>query len=246
MSVFIYSLNMSLRTIWRCTSIYQSRSRCTLSNSPAGMSPFVFFTWKNVLLSKQHVGLQCGSVMFAKVIVTTKCLPYKFNHKNVLFFYWKWLERDCTLKDIVVAFLQYFSFSVLILSYKQTTTSKKYFLLCSTSASSHPPNHHSTHSKSTHEYGVAGPWWGRQASPLLRATSEEVPCGGSGVESGGHHHASLLLKPGTFVFGEKPCKIHSACKIHPVQAWGWLWMKQGEESLCFLSLLLLCNRNPMH
>ncbi len=57
----------------------------------------------------------------------------------------------------------------------------------------------------------------RQAgiSSLLRVTSDEVPCGGSGVDSGGHHNASLLHKPGTFVFGEKPCKIHC---FHPAKA----------------------------
>lgn len=39
---------------------------------------------------------------------------------------------------------------------------------------------------------------GRQAgtSSLHRVTSEAVPCGGSGVYSGGHDSASLLNKPG--------------------------------------------------
>lgn len=91
--------------------------------------------------------------------------------------------------------------------------------------------------KSTHEYGVAGPWWGRQAgiSSLRGETSDEVPCGGSGVDSGGHHYASLPHKPGTFVFGEKPCKIHC---FHPAKAEDGfiLWSpctEQGEECLYF-------------
>lgn len=45
----------------------------------------------------------------------------------------------------------------------------------------------------------------RQAgiSSILNVTSDKVPCGGSGVDSGGHLSASLLHKPRTFVFGEK-------------------------------------------
>lgn len=56
----------------------------------------------------------------------------------------------------------------------------------------------------------------RQAgfSSLLRVTSDEVPCGGSGVDSGGHDNASLLHKPGTFVFGENPCKMYC---FHPAK-----------------------------
>lgn len=72
-------------------------------------------------------------------------------------------------------------------------------------------------------YGVAEPWWGRQAgiSSLLRVTSDEVLVGGR-VDSGG---TSILHKPDTFVFGENPCKIHcfSPCKdggwIHIYEAW---------------------------
>lgn len=100
-----------------------------------------------------------------------------------------------------------------------------------------PPLPKKKKKKSTHEYGVAGPWWGRQAgiSSLCGETSDEVPCGGSGVDSGGHHYASLPHKPGTFVFGEKPCKIHC---FHPAKAEDGfiLWSpctEQGEECLYF-------------
>lgn len=90
--------------------------------------------------------------------------------------------------------------------------------------------------KSTHEYGVAGPRWSRLASPLFRVTSDEFPCGGSGVDSGGHHNASFLHKPGTFVFwGEamqnslfSPCEDRGWINIFEAQRRGAL------PSCCFV------------